>query len=292
MKGTIPLVIYRRISSTIKECFRRTISDFIKNKTNSLMYLNAYQIFSSKRKKPGAFFRRKCEGFLMVETALAFPIFLCFISMVIFMMFQLDVQRKLKVEMLSNLRKASYLSSDEAINTLSALQNTRNLMKRKIIPTLLIPENEDSYVSMTVAYEYHSPYLLFNLPWGAFSQQGKVRKWVGTDQTTLDEELVYITSKGVVYHEDGNCTYLKPQLRKVKRNEVDKLRNGSGEKYRPCKYCKKKIGEEGYCYITLEGNRFHQSKSCWELERDIFQIPRSEVGNRNPCSKCKRGKSQ
>lgn len=227
----------------------------------------------------------------MVEAALAFPIFLCFFTMLLFLLFQLDVQRKVKIETMGMIRQASYLSSNEAIGAVTSVRSISKLMKKDVVPILVLPETNETELELTVVYKDQSPYRLIFSPWGQFSQKVGVRKWVGESQTYEREDLVYVTKYGSVYHEDRNCTYLKPQISKVSLKDVGLLRNKSGEKYKACRYCKKMIEEEGWCFITTEGNRYHRSTHCWELERDIYQIPRSEVGNRKPCSKCKGGTS-
>ncbi len=261
-------------------------------KKNSLTYKQIHLLLPLKKPSSGAFFNRKYGGFFMVEAALVFPIFLCFFTMFLTVLFQLDVQRKVKLETMEMVRQASYLSSDEAMGAITSLKSVSKLLKKDVVPILILPETTETELGITVIYKDQSPYRLFVVPWGHFSNQVKVRKWIGENQSGTKEDLVYVTKYGSVYHEDRNCTYLKPQISKVSLRTVDQLRNQSGEKYKACKYCRKQIEEEGWCYITLEGNRFHRSTHCWELERDIYQIPRSEVGNRKPCSKCKGGTKQ
>ena len=225
----------------------------------------------------------------MVEAALSFPIFLCFFTLLLFLLFQLDVQRKVKIETMVLIRQASYLPGDEAIGAVTSLSGLSKMLKKEVIPVLILPETTETELELTLVYKDQTPYRLIYSSWGQFSHKVGVRKWVGESQTYEREDLVYVTKYGSVYHEDRNCTYLKPQISKVSLKDAGLLRNKSGEKYKACRYCKKMIEEEGWCFITAEGNRYHRSTHCWELERDVFQIPRSEVGDRRPCSKCKGG---
>lgn len=230
----------------------------------------------------------------MVEAALAFPFFLCFITILIFFLFQLDVQRRVKIELMETVRKASYINGDESGIVLTAINVSSVFRKEKVRPVLILPQNEEDHIGIKACYEYKPPYDIFHKSLFIFKQGVKIRKWRGEESKTEQEkeDLVYVTKYGTVFHESCDCTYLKPKLQKVTMSEVSKLRNSSGEKYRACRYCKNQIEEFNQCYITPDGNRFHRSAHCWELERDVYQIPRSQVGNRKPCSKCIRRSSQ
>lgn len=106
----------------------------------------------------------------------------------------------------------------------------------------------------------------------------------GTDKKKADEQIVYVTETGSVYHTRKNCTHLKLSISKVTYKRIKQLRNQGGEKYRPCEKCGKSPGST--VYITEEGNRYHTSISCSGLKRTIDAVPISKVGNKSPCSRC------
>lgn len=100
-----------------------------------------------------------------------------------------------------------------------------------------------------------------------------------------EEEMVYVTENGVVYHKDIGCKHLKQNVTSVPVADISGKRNADGSKYYPCQYCgKKAIG--GNVFITNYGNRYHSSINCPGLKRKIYTIPISEVGGRGPCSAC------
>ncbi|MCR5102502.1 MAG: pilus assembly protein [Butyrivibrio sp.] len=107
----------------------------------------------------------------------------------------------------------------------------------------------------------------------------------GLHTSEIEEEIVYITENGTVYHRDINCSYLKPSIKSVSKSEVSKKRNKDGSKYYKCEYCGKKAAK-GELYITDYGNRYHTKRDCPGLKRSIFPVRISEVGGRGPCSKC------
>lgn len=117
-----------------------------------------------------------------------------------------------------------------------------------------------------------------------------VRAFTGYDNTgtqnlpPAEEELVYITEKGEVYHRDYHCSALSVSVRCVAYTNVQRERNLDGEKYRACPYCGKNPG--GSVYITDYGNRYHSTILCHELKRCVMTVPISEVGGRRACMLC------
>ena len=116
-----------------------------------------------------------------------------------------------------------------------------------------------------------------------------MRAWTGYDverkfSVEEQEEYVYITENGTVYHRERNCTHLTLSIELAGKDEVGQLRNESGGKYYPCEKC----GGDGssFVYVTGEGTRYHNTITCSGLKRTVISIPLSEVGGRPPCSRC------
>lgn len=99
-----------------------------------------------------------------------------------------------------------------------------------------------------------------------------------------EEELVYVTEWGEVYHRNIDCTHLKLSITPVDVSTVKHQRNDGGGRYYPCEYCKNNE-KKGTVYITNFGNRYHTSLTCQGLKRTIYTVPLSEAGL-PPCSKC------
>jgi len=114
--------------------------------------------------------------------------------------------------------------------------------------------------------------------------------WTGYDisgmgETSQEEEMVYVTEHGEVYHRDINCKHLKLTVRTIGYESLGGVRNADGSKYYPCEYCGKDIAG-GNVFITDYGNRYHSSVNCAGLKRKIYTIPISEVDGRPACSSC------
>ncbi len=120
--------------------------------------------------------------------------------------------------------------------------------------------------------------------------RARIRAFTGYDNTRRadrseeDEEMVFITENGSVYHRDRNCRHLNINIRQTSRAAVGRERNMNGGKYYPCEYCGGGSGDG--LYITEDGDRYHTKISCPGLKRSIRCIPISEVGGRPPCSQC------
>ncbi len=119
-----------------------------------------------------------------------------------------------------------------------------------------------------------------------------LHKWTGYDpaedaDTREEEELVYVTENGTVYHRDAGCTHLQLTIQPVLISQAEASRNRNGEKYKSCEICEKRSGISGSTvYITREGNRYHSSLACSGLKRTIYVIPLSQAEGKRPCSRC------
>jgi hypothetical protein len=113
------------------------------------------------------------------------------------------------------------------------------------------------------------------------------RAWIGYAKEEEDEseEQVYVTKTGVAYHSSLDCTYLKIVLYPVTIDRVGEYRSKDGSIYYPCEVCADKTSV-GVVYIANYGNRYHTTKECKALVREIEQVPLSKVGGRHPCPKC------
>jgi len=115
--------------------------------------------------------------------------------------------------------------------------------------------------------------------------------WTGYDISMglvtegTEEEMVYVTESGEVYHRDVDCVHLKIKVESVDKKDLSHLRNRDGKIYYPCEYCGGNVGA-GNVFITGYGIRYHTSVNCPGLKRKIYTIPISEVGGKRPCSAC------
>ena len=118
----------------------------------------------------------------------------------------------------------------------------------------------------------------------------RMKGWNGYTRFGLgqeNEETVYVTENGMVFHRDYHCNYLELSIRMVPYSMVDDLRNESQGKYHACERCVHG-GAASEVYITEYGERYHNSVSCSGLKRTIYASPLTEAVGKGACSKCGR----
>lgn len=123
-------------------------------------------------------------------------------------------------------------------------------------------------------------------------QRARIRAWTGRDgsqgtqEDGEEEELVYVTVNGNVYHKDSSCSHISLSIEQVDRLQLEDLRNEEGGRYHACEKCSKDAGS--LVYITKTGDRYHSSLDCSSLKRSVLIVPASQVEDWKPCSRCGR----
>ena len=138
-------------------------------------------------------------------------------------------------------------------------------------------------------YKVEIPVPIFSIRGIAQKKNIRVKAWTGYEKGILgfgEEETVYVTETGLVYHKDYHCTYLDLSIRMVTRSEIEQIRNNSGGKYYACSRCH--AGNAEHIYVTDEGNRYHSSLTCSGLKRTVYAVPLSEVAGKGACTRCGR----
>lgn len=119
-----------------------------------------------------------------------------------------------------------------------------------------------------------------------------VHAWTGAGQSGFaqeeeaNEEMVYVTESGSVFHRSAGCRYLRLSLNQVSGTRVAFMTNAYGEKYMPCEICSGGQKPAGSVYITENGNRYHNLESCSGLKRTVKLVKRSEARGMRACSSC------
>lgn len=149
---------------------------------------------------------------------------------------------------------------------------------------------EDDCIDLVAEYRIEPPAAVVGYQSRILYNRIRTRAWTGYDNAgngcdgNAEEEIVYITPEGGVYHRSRGCSYLKLSITAVDKGFVDAHRSEDGSKYYACGECGASCGST--VYITNYGNRYHSSLGCSSLKRTISAVPISEVGDRGACSKC------
>ena len=238
----------------------------------------------------------------MAETAVALPFFIGFMAVLLFFFQILTVQQEVGNAILSAGRELSVLDchADKELQgeyLLAKALIVKNLSKDSAAERFVkggktgisIAHSNFSghYISLQADYQMQIPFGLFGSRKIRLTQRLKCRKWTGKRVGGDEDEIVYITKNGSVYHRKRDCSYIKPSVTGTNGSGILKLRNADGGKYYPCSKCmKNKSPDNMKVYITTYGNRYHSKKNCSEIKREVLAVHLSEVTQKRPCSKC------
>lgn len=148
-------------------------------------------------------------------------------------------------------------------------------------------------IKLTATYQMRGLFLPAEISTFQMVNHVRTKRWTGYDNTQNsvgggEDQIVYITETGSVYHTSRSCSYLNLSIRQTTAAQVCAERNAGGGRYYACERCMQGISLSGgmTLYITQDGNRYHASLSCSALSRYIQAVLLSEVGDRPPCSRC------
>lgn len=248
----------------------------------------------------------RAKGSLTIEASLVIPLFMfasfMVLSVINLMRFHLNLQEAVHQEAArlsilayeewdvseGSVRAAILDGMDESVKGRAPVKGGADA-----IDLSLSRLDDREIVEINASYEAQLPYDLTGLFKKRFTARCLMHTYIGYEKGLADisdrledEEYVYVTETGTVYHKDPECSYLRLSIRKVSKDSVKDLRNSGGHKYYPCEICGKQAGST--VYITNDGTCYHGSLGCSGLKRTIHCIPISKVGGRGPCSRCSR----
>lgn len=273
--------------------------------------------FSGARKGISRLSSKKLRGTLTVETAVVLPLFLFAMVSLLYvnecLRYSNIVQEQLH-ECAKEMSGAAYAESRLTKDSLSSLGSiggalsgiaiSESYVASKVSVRLtkagITPEpisylrskyNDRGIIDLVAVEELHLPFDLFGVGNFSFIDRARVHAFTGYEQPVMsdnpspDDEIVYITASGEVYHKNRNCPHLNIKPSAISGAEIEKKRNSSGGKYYPCEYCQAAKGGSIF-YVTSYGDRYHTSVTCQGLKRDVRAVPLSKVGGRRACKTC------
>lgn len=152
--------------------------------------------------------------------------------------------------------------------------------------------NNNHRIRLALSYRVRLPVSVLGFASIELHQQSYRYAWLGDaepettqGQDGQEEPMVYVTQNSQVYHLTPSCTHLRLSVREVAPGSIDALRNENGAKYYACELCHPN-GTEAVLYITGDGNRYHGSRECGGIRRNVTAIPLSQAEGLRPCSRC------
>lgn len=207
--------------------------------------------------------RNTASASMTVEAALVLPLFL---FAVVNLMSFIEIYR---------LQSNWNMTLHQSVKELAIISKAADITEADECIDLICPYKAEAYFSMVGFSDF----------W-MFSRM-RTRAWTGYQvekEHAEDEEMVYITEYGEVYHLTKSCSYLRLSIRAVAIEVVEELRNAAGGCFYACEECGEKCTNT--VFVTSYGTRYHATLQCSGLKRTIQEIPLSEAGGRTACKKC------
>ncbi len=244
------------------------------------------------------------KGSMTIEAALVLPIFLFAMFLIIMLSDALGLYMKIQGALHQNVKLAAQSAYDQRLDSAAIYSQVLADIGEDYL--LRAPMEGGSggisfdgscvedgdVIELVLAYRLQFPFDLIGVGTIPMKQGSTAHKWIGyggffpAGENAGEEEYVYITPYGTVYHRSRECSHLKLSIREVTAKQIKDLRNTNGGKYKGCELCNGTLSSE-HLYVTEDGDRYHGSLTCSGLKRDIMAIPISEVGSRRPCSRCR-----
>ena len=270
-------------------------------------------LFASFQPKPGS---------LTIEAAMALPLFLFAVIILMTPMKLLNDGRKIQtaleitgeelsqyVSALKELKRGEDLSAAglnelpdgflEGITEQSILLYARVKMGKyevyrdalsvSFLRSSVLKDNET--IDLIMDYRMRLPFPVLGLKSVPMSARCFRRAWIGNtllyeEESGDIEEMVYVGRDSTRYHKERTCHYLFNHIRAVNETDLESIRNTGGGKYKPCSRCSSLAKEGSIAYIMPSGEKFHSSRECSAITAYVRLVPISEVIHLGACSYC------
>lgn len=261
------------ILSGNKQIFTAFNHKIFQTKIFSLRYLICKRKYTIRECIACPLFSKK--GSLTVETALILPLFLLasltILSFVDVMKMTIEQQMRQQELIRSSAVYANFLGT-------VAEGREGDYLKLDYIYPVALPIGGFGYEKVYVRLT--SMVHIFN---GYDDSQG--------DRVGSQQEYVYVTEQGSVYHKKRSCPVLNVTIREVSGSHIRKERNVEQKKYKKCQTCT--IGyaikelEDKALYVTEYGTSYHVRINCPDLTRTIKVVKIEEAGGKPACKSCR-----
>ena len=204
-----------------------------------LSFVHPFYLFIRKRASASAS-RRKARGSMSVEAALIMSIFLLAVNLLFYFFHLMEFQIELQFALEQKVHEAAVRQTEIIPGRLQAsvsrelLGEGRGLsLGGKGLRLVQNPGEETEFLDVTAVFEAGPPLQIFGPMNGTYIHRCRRRFWSGQESIqdegaeaeNSEQEYVYVTQSGSVYHRSRACTYLKPSVRSVSFEGVSGLRS-------------------------------------------------------------------
>lgn len=241
------------------------------------------------------------KGSITVEAAIAVPLFFFAVVCLFYLMEILSIQTSVRAglqyagkEIAEESYPAAIISTEKiqgkVINAIGAERLDRSMIEggsQGLDCRSSVISPVTGIGDLSVKYQIRIPIPVFRIGLLDYEETMRMKTWTGYEKGGLsleNDEIVYVTETGLVYHKDYHCTHLDLSIRMVPVKDIENMRNENGGKYHACERCRGQTGTKAY--ITDNGDKYHSSLSCSGLKRTIYAVRKSEVVGKRACSKC------
>lgn len=208
-----------------------------------------YKIFRG-RTSASAHMEKSKKGSITVEAAMAVPIFFFAVVSLLYLMEIMAVQTAVRC----GLQDAGKQVAAEAVEVKMIIPAqlesdiVNSVGAGRLERSIVVGGSSGiscagSYVSpvtgigeIKAKYKVKIPIPMFHVPPLTYEEKMRIKLWTGYEKGGLktdDDEIVYVTETGIVYHRDYHCTHLDLSIHMASSSELNMLRNESGGKYHP-----------------------------------------------------------
>lgn len=277
------------------------------NKTDSLQNPNHYFIIPRQRSPERASLSAFLRASVTIEAAFILPIFMLALSSYLFLLQVLQIQLQVEQGLYGvskNMAVKAYAYKNPGLDIGDAgefaitVPYVKNEVEAAIGELEFCGERsyllstvmgQEEVVDIVVTYEIAMPFGIFRLPNLQFVQRARTKAWTGYVKGSMDEsnqeQYVYVTVNGTVYHLSLNCTHIQLSIEQI-WDQVEGMRNEQGGKYHACERCVKGGAAASSVYVTKTGDRYHNSLSCSGLKRGIQMVNINDIEGMGACSRC------
>lgn len=239
------------ISKTLPESASKSEKDFVPQ-TKSSYFLKFYiSSVTSCIKKTPLYIRVKASYTL--EAAVIIPMVAGFFAVLLLFFRILQIETQVQEALVYTSRKVATEAS--MVESPTALLASAEAVFQKELRQYLLPDKyvkrgylgvsllgssfDRSYVELNADYTIRLPIGFFNEKGVRVSQTSKSRMWTGDADSNCgqNEDYVYVTEHGTVYHRNRECNYLDLTIRAVNYADVGAKRNKNEHKYYACSSC-------------------------------------------------------